>query len=143
MAASPYLEGIYRLQNQQINWNSATIKVMACNAFTINQTTQTVIGDVSSNQITATGYTAGGATIGSKAINKNTASLRIEFQGANTSWTITGTMSAQIFVFYVDSGIPSTSYLLGYDDKGSAQSRTNENFVLEYPSSNILTISLA
>src|SRR5690349_14156146 len=119
MAASWYLEGLYRKDNQQINWTSANIKVMACTAFTINQSTQLVIGDVSSNQITATGYTAGGATLTSKAVNKNTASGRIEFQAANTTWSITGTMSAQIFVFYVDSGTPSTSYLLGYDDKGT------------------------
>lgn len=143
MAAIWNLEGLYRVNNQQVNWTSATIKVMACNAFTINQSTQTVIGDVSSNQITATGYIAGGATLTSKVFNKNVASLRTEFQAANTTWTITGTMSAQIFVFYVDTGTPSTSYILGYDDKGTAQSRTNDDFVLEYPSTNVLTISLA
>ena len=143
MAASWYLEGLHRVSSGTVVWTSATIKVMACNAFTINQSTQLLIGDVSSNQVTATGYTAGGATLASKLLNKNVANLRTEFQAANVTWTITGTMSAQIFVFYVDTGNPATSYLLGYDDKGSAQSRTNDNFVLEFPSTNVLTISLA
>ena len=138
MAAKWFNKGIHEVMSGNIDWASDPIKVMALDAFTINVDTQEFIDDISANEVSATGYTAGGSTLGSKAVTRDDTNDRTVFQAANVTWTITGSMSAQVFVIYKDTGTPATSPILGYDDKGSPQVRTDEDFVLEFPSTNVL-----
>jgi hypothetical protein len=128
------------LMNGDIDMAADTFKVMACNQFTVNVATQDFISSVSSNQITATGYTAGGQTLASKVVTRNNTDNRVYFDFANPSWTITGTMTAQIFVIYKDTGTPATSPIVAIIDKGAPQSRTDADFVLQLNAKGIFGI---
>lgn len=128
-----FLKGDIDLEND-------TLKIMACNQFTVNVETQTYISSVSSNQITATGYTAGGATLTSKAVTIDNTDDRAYFDFANPTWTITGTMTAQIFVIYKDTGNAATSPIIAIIDKGAPQSRTDADFVLQLNSKGLFGI---
>lgn len=120
------------MMRAQINLETATIKVMALNGFTYNPATMNFISQISSNQISggsAAGYTAGGYTITGKAVNRIDGSLRVWWDHDNPSWNSNpGTMTAQMFAWYVDTGTPSTSPIITVMDKGGPQSRTDAAF---------------
>lgn len=118
------------LMGGSINLATATVKIMALNAYTILPGTQNFINQVSSAQITATGYTAGGQALANKAVTRDNATNRTWFDSDNPKWTITGTMAAQVFVLYVDTGNAATSPILATIDKGSPQSRTDADYEL-------------
>ena len=118
------------LMNGSINLVTDTFKIMACSAFTPNAATQDFISSVSSFQVTATGYTPGGATLAGKSVDRNNTDLRVYWNFNDPSWTITGTMTAQIFVIYKDTGTPETSPIVALIDKGAPQSRTSARSVM-------------
>lgn len=126
--------------NGDIDLVADTFKIMACNQFTVNVATQDFINSVSANQITATGYTAGGQALTSKAIVRDNTDNRAYWDFANPSWTITGTMTAQTFVIYKDTGTPSTSPIVAIIDTGAPQSRTDADFVLQLNTKGIFGI---
>lgn len=115
-----------------VNLETATIKVMALTGFTYNAATQNFISQISSNQISgaaAAGYTAGGATITGKAVNRIDGSFRVWWDFDNPSWNSNpGTMTAQMFAWYIDTGTPATSTIIAVMDKGGPQSRTDAAF---------------
>ncbi|MBT1711661.1 hypothetical protein KK062_25685 [Fulvivirgaceae bacterium PWU5] len=119
------------LMSGSINLQVDTFKIMACSQFTPNAATQDFIPSVSSFEITATGYTAGGAPLSGQSIDRNNTDLRIYWNFNDPSWTITGTMTAQMFVIYKDTGTPETSPIVAIIDKGAPQSRTDADFVLQ------------
>ena len=126
------------LMNGSINLLTDTFKIMACSPFTPNAATQDFISSVSSFQITATGYTAGGATLSGKSIDRNNTDVRVYWNFNDPSWTITGTMTAQLFVIYKDTGTPETSPIVAIIDKGAPQSRTDADFILQLNAKGII-----
>lgn len=108
-----------------------TIKIMACSQFTPDSVTHSFLAAVDDFQITANGYTAGGQALAGKAVNVNNTDKKVYFAFNNPEWTIVGTMTAQIFAIYKDTGNPATSPVLFIIDKGAPQSRTDAVFRLQ------------
>lgn len=69
--------------------------------------------DISANEITGTGYTAGGATLANKAVTLDTGTNTVKFDADDPSWT-SATLSAYGVLFYIDTGTDSTSLLISY-----------------------------
>lgn len=122
---------------------SDTIKgALLTSSHTYNQTTHTVFGDVSANESSATGYTAGGATLGAKTYAVS--SLVTTFDNtADLSWTISaGTLDAQYLVLYDDTTTSPTDPLILNDDFG-AQSVSGADFTYTPNASGLFTITVA
>jgi hypothetical protein len=137
-------QGLQEIAAGTINWTGANIKVMALNPFTINLATQAFINSVSANQITGvTGYTAGGLLLTGKSVYKDTVTQRSYYRADNPTWTITGTMSAQVFAVYRDTGTPSTSPILFFIDKGAMQTRTDTDFILQFTNTYMASVRRA
>ena len=99
------------LANAQIDWDSATVKVMLCTVgYTPNQDTHRYRSDVN-NEITGTGYTAGGQTVTGKAVSYNPATKRLSLTCDSVSWP-DSTLTARHAVWYLDTGSATTSPLL-------------------------------
>jgi len=64
-----------------------TIKVALLTAYTPNIDTHLHWADVSAKEISGTGYTTKGATLGSKTVTLSSGSDRGVFDGANVTWT--------------------------------------------------------
>lgn len=143
MPATVYLKAMTNLFNGEIDLTDNTIKVaLLTNAYTPDQDTHEFFDDVNANEISVTGYTAGGATLSNKNIAEDTANNRSTFDNtANVTWTFTGTGTVRYVIIYKDTGTPSTSPLLYYDDLGSDTSRTDENFVYEPNASGMLRMT--
>lgn len=117
-----------------VNLESATIRVVALNAFAYNPATMNFYNQISANEISgasAAGYTAGGLTITGKTVDRNDTDLRVWFDHDNPSWNSNpGTMTAQQFAWIIWTGNAATSTIIVVVDKGGPQSRTDAAFEL-------------
>lgn len=100
-----------------------TIKCMlVTSAATVDVDATDYINDVNSNEASGTGYTAGGATLGTKSVTLTGASNKVVIDAADPSWTISaGTIAFRYAVFYKDTGSAATSVILCSIDFGSTQ----------------------
>lgn len=145
MAVTAFLYGV-PIKNQYdgtavVDFDTDTIKVaLATSSYTPNVDTHDFFNDVT-NEITGTGYTAGGATLGSKTVVYDTASDQIRLDAADTTWT-TSTLTARYAIVYKDTGTASTSPLLGYVNFGADVSTTAGTFQITWDSTGIVVIDV-
>ncbi len=130
--------------NKEIDWDSDTIKVaLLSSSYTPNQDTHDYFDDVSSYEVTGTGYTTGGSTLASKTSTYDGTNNVIVLDAADVTWS-SSTITARYAVVYDDSGASAASKaLIGYVDFGSDQSSTNGNFTITWDSTGIVRITVA
>lgn len=128
------------LANAEIDFDTDTIKVMLCtSSYTPNQDTHQYKSSVT-NEVTGTGYTAGGATLASKTVTYTSGTNTITLDAADPSWT-SSTITARFAVFYKSTGTDSTSPLICYWNFGADQISTAATFTLQINASGIITLS--
>jgi len=117
-----------------INFLTDTIKVMLLtNTHTTNVDTQEFIDDVSANQVTGTGYTAGGAAIGGKTSGVDNTANTGNIDGNNVTWDASGgSLTARYAAIYKDTGTPGTSPIIGIIDFGSDKTAINNDFTIQW-----------
>ena len=145
MAVTAFLYGSApaKLANKEIDWDTDTIKVALCTGSYIpNQDTHDYFNDVT-NEVTGTGYTAGGATLASKTVTYTAGTNVTAFDAADVSWP-TSTITARYAVVYVDTaGAASTDPLICYVDFGADVSSSAGTFSIQWDSAGIFTITVA
>ena len=102
-----YAEAIVKAFNKELDFDTDTIKVALLSGYTPSQA-HNYFDDVSADEISGTGYTAGGATLGSKTLVSSGGVAT--FDAADTSWS-SSTLSATHAVVYLSTGTASTSPL--------------------------------
>lgn len=128
--------------NKEIDYDTDTVKVMLCtSSYSPNQDTHQYKSDVT-NEVSGTGYTAGGTTLANKTVTYDAASNTLKLSCDNPSWA-SATITAHYAVFYVDTGTASTSPLLCYWDFGADVSASAGTFTLTIPTSGILSLTAA
>lgn len=124
------------------SWTSDTIKVLlTTSSYTPNQDSHEFKSSVT-NEVTGTGYSAGGATLGTKSITVDTASNETRLIAGNVSWT-TATFTARIAVIYEDTGTAGTSALLGWVDFGADVPVSGGTFSITWDATGVLKITAA
>lgn len=119
---------------------SDTVKVMLTTSTnSISQTADTVKADVT-NEITGTGYSSGGATLGTKTYAVS--SLITTFDAADAVWS-TATFTAAQAHIYDDTPTSPADPLISYADFGGDQSVAGADFTLAFNASGIFTITVA
>lgn len=122
-----------------IDLDTDTIKVaLVTSSYTPDQDTHEDFADVT-NEITGTGYTAGGAALANKAVTKDTTDNEGVFDADDVTWS-SSTITARGAVVYKDSGTASTSWLVCYLDFGSDQSSSSGNFTIQWNAEGILNL---
>lgn len=131
-----YGQALISAFTKKIDFTSDTIKVMlVTSAHTPNQDTH-VYKDVSiTNEVVATGYTAGGATLANKALSYDAATNTVKFDADDVSWT--GTITARYAIIYDDTPA-SSKPLLAYIDFGEDTKSTNSEFKIQFSTSGIM-----
>lgn len=126
------------VNNGDIDFDTDTIKVMlTTSSYTPNQDTHDYVDDIT-NEVSGTGYTAGGATLASKT---NTISTNVNtLDAADVTWS-SSTITARYGVIYKDTGTPSTSPLIAYIDFGEDMSSSSSDFTISWNASGILTFT--
>lgn len=123
-----------------IDLDTDTIKVaLVTSTYTPNADTHEDFADVT-NEITGTGYTAGGAALASKTVSIDTTDDEGVFDAADVTWT-SSTLTARGAVIYKDTGTAATSLLICYLDFGSDQSSSAGDFTIQWNSEGILNLN--
>lgn len=143
MPSKLYGNFILKALNKEVDFDSDTIKVaLLTSSYTPDQDAHDYFNDVSSNEVSGTGYTAGGNTLASKTATYDSANNVVILDAADTTWA-SSTITARYAVVYDSTGTASTSALIGYVDFGSDQSSTNGNFTITWDSTGIVRITVA
>lgn len=111
-----------------------TIKVGLLNNSHSFSATDTTWSSVSANEISGTGYTAGGATLAGQTV---TAGTSCKFDANDTAWT-TATFTAYHAVLY---DVTNTSSLIASFDFSGAQSVSAGTFTITWASGGIIYLS--
>lgn len=139
--AKPYGLSQKSAFNKEIDFDTDTIKAMlTTSSYVPNQATHQYKSSVT-NEITGTGYTAGGVTLASKTVTYNTTLNALILDSADPSWA-TATFTCRYLVFYVDTGTSSTSALLSYVDFETNQSPVAQTFTYVLPSTGLYQITM-
>lgn len=115
-----------------------TLKIALFNNSHAFNADHNTLSDVTANQITGTGYTAGGATLTSQTVTQDDTNDRGVFDAADASWS-SASFTAYHAVIYDDT-------LAGDDlicsiDFGGAQTVTSATFTLQFSTDGILYFS--
>lgn len=130
--------------NKEIDLDTDTIKVMLLtSAYTPNQDTHDYLDDVVGNEVTGTGYTAGGAVLSSKTVTYDAGTNTFKFDAADVTWA-SSSITARYAVVYDDSGASNaTKPLIGYFDFVTDRASSNGDFVVRWGADGIFTVTVA
>jgi len=93
--------------------------------------------DISADETSGTGYTAGGETLANQAVTREDANDRAVWDADDVVWSAS-TITAAKAVIYKDTGNPATSPLIGYMDFGGNRSSVASDLTILFDSSGIL-----
>jgi hypothetical protein len=126
----------------RVDWVNDTIKCALTTAtYAPNQDTHDFFDDVT-NEVTGSGYTAGGVTLGTKTLTYDAATNETRLDAADALWA-TSTITARYAVVYKSTGTASTSALLGYVDFGGDQTTSAADFTIQWDATGVLKITAA
>ncbi len=125
-----------------IDLDTDTIKVALVGAgYTPDIDTHDFFDDVSAQESSGTGYTAGGATLANVSLAVVTASDLAKFDADDTVWTISSSLSARYAVIYKSTGTSGTSPLIAYVDFGTTYSLASGTLTITWSASGIMTLT--
>jgi hypothetical protein len=145
MAVTAKMYGLFlkSLANKEVDLDSDTLKVMLCTStYTPNQDTHQYKSSVT-NEISGTGYTAGGQTLTSVTVTYDSASNTLTLDCADPSWA-SSTITARYAVFYDSSpATDATRPLISYVDFGADVTSTNGPFTITIDAAGVVTMTAA
>lgn len=126
----------------QVDWDTNTIKVSLHTAtYTPAKDTDDFQNDAT-NEITGTGYTADGVTLGTKTVQYNTASDEIRLDAADASWT-GASFTARIAACYKElGGADSANPLIFYVDFGGNETVSSGTFTIQWAANGCAIIDI-
>jgi hypothetical protein len=129
MASLIYNSAIDDMARNNIDFDSNTFKAMLVTAsYTPNKDSHDKRDDVT-NEVTGSGYTAGGAT-STVTVTKDTANDKVTIQFGAVSWA-SSTITARGCVYYKSrGGASSADELVAYNDFGSDVSSSGGTFAV-------------
>ncbi|MFZ9848944.1 MAG: hypothetical protein ACO3FA_00850 [Vulcanococcus sp.] len=129
MASLIYNSAVDDMARGAIDFDTDTFKIMlVTSSYTANKDSHDKRDDVT-NEVSGTGYTAGGATVAC-TVTKDTANDKVTLAFASTSWA-TATITARGAVIYKSRGGSSNAdELVAYIDFGSDVSSTAATFTV-------------
>jgi hypothetical protein len=130
-----------KIMNGGIDLDTDTIKVMLLtSSHSQDQDNHEFIDDVSSNEVSGTGYTAGGATLGGASITQDNTNNRGVFDANDVTWS-SSTITARYAVIYKDTGTPSTSPIVAILDFSENKASSSGNFTIQWHANGVLLLS--
>lgn len=122
---------------------SGTLKVaLVTSVYTPDQNLHDFWNDVSANEVSGTGYTAGGNAAASPTLTLD-GSGNIDFDASDpATWSenAAGFSNARRAILYYDTGVSTTSRLVAYsDDFGADRGNANGDFTISFHANGVFT----
>jgi len=121
------------LMNKNVDIESDDIKIMLLDSNHTFSATDNVISDVNANEISGTGYSAGGKSLTTKSVTQGGTT---KYDADDVSWT-SATFSDSHAVIYHNT----TNNLITSLDFGGSESVSGGTFKIEWDSAGIITIA--
>jgi len=122
-----------------VDFDTDTIKVMLTTAtYVPNAATQSTKVSVT-NEVTGTGYTAGGATLATKTVTDTTGTITFDADDVTFTQNAAGFSNARYAVIYKDTGTAATSTLVGWVDFQADKGNVAGDLILQWNVSGIVT----
>lgn len=145
MAVTAFWYGSANLNawDKKIDFNSDAIKcALTTSSYTPAQDTHDFFNDVT-NEVSGTGYTAGGATLANCTVGYTAGTNVLKFDADDAVWT-TSTITARYAVVYDSTpGTAATNPLILYVDFGADVISTAGTFTIAWDSAGLATITVA
>lgn len=142
VTASLYGKFLQHLLKGDIDADTQTFKVMlTTSTYVPNIDTHEFRSSVT-NEVTGTGYTAGGKTLTGVTTSYDATGNRGLLDAADVVWT-TATFTVRYAVIYVSIGTAATDILVGWIDFGADQSPSSSDFTIVWNSAGIAAITAA
>lgn len=129
--------------DKKIDWNSDTIKcALTTSSYTPDQDAHDFFNDIT-NEVSGTGYTAGGATIANCTITYTGGTNVLKLDGDDVSWAAS-TITARYAIIYDSTpGTAATNPLILYIDFGANVTSTAGTFTITFDAAGIATVTVA
>jgi hypothetical protein len=129
--------------NKEIDLLDDTIKGMfTTSGYTPDQDAHDYKDDIT-NEITGTGYTAGGPTLTGKTLTYTGATNKIMFDADDTNLTGTTITVRTVVLYDATPGSDATRPLLGYQQSSADISTTGGDFTIVWNASGIIEITVS
>lgn len=129
-----------KIADGSIDLDTDTIKVMlVTSVYTPNIATHVFKSDVT-NEVTGTGYTAGGTALTTKVVTQDNTNNLAYFDADDVTWAAS-TITARGAVLYKDTGVATTSPIICYFDFTTDQISSAGNFVITWNAAGILRLT--
>jgi hypothetical protein len=139
MADVFYTSAKKSLGNGTIDWDTDTIKVMLLTSGYTPNAAHDFRDDLGANEVSGTGYTAGGATLANKAVNIS--GTTAQYDADDVTWASSTITNARYAAIYKSrGGASSADDLIQLVDFGSDKSSSNGPFTIQWNASGIFTI---
>ena len=93
------------------------------------------------NEVSGTGYTAGGAALANRTATQDNTNDLAYFDADDTSWPTSTISAIRYVIIYKDTGTPSSSPLVGYIDLVTDHSSSADTFLLTWDAAGIFKIT--
>lgn len=128
------------IMNGSIDLDSDTIKVMlVTSSYTPDVDAHTKRSDVT-NEVSGTGYSAGGATLANKAVTADNTDNEGVFDADDASWASSSITARGAVLYKSRGGASSADELICYFDFGSNYTSTNGTFTITWNAEGILNL---
>lgn len=129
-----------KIMDGSIDLDTDTIKVaLVTSSYTPDQDTHEDFADIT-NEVSGTGYTAGGQALANKSVSKDNTDNEGVFDADDVTWS-SSTITARGAVVYKDTGTPATSWLVAYYDFGSDKTSTSGDFTIQWGAEGIVNLT--
>jgi len=127
------------IMNGGIDLDTDTMNVLlVTSSYTPDQDTHVDRADVT-NEVTGTGYTAGGAEIANGAVTQDNTDNEGVYDGDDVTWS-SSTITARGAVIYKSTGVSANDLLVAYLDFGSDKSSSAGNFTIQWNAEGIVNL---
>ncbi len=130
------------LWNKEIDWDTDTIKVALTTAtYTPDQDAHDYFNDVT-NEVSGTGYSAGGATLANKTVTYTGATNKFVLDADDAAWAGSTITARTAVVYDASPGSDATRPLICYQQSDADVSTTAGTFTVQWNASGIVEITV-
>lgn len=127
-----YGNGLLKLVTGQIDADTDTFKVLLTTSTYVPDQDAHDFRDDVTNEITGTGYTAGGLTLAGVSVTYDAASNEVRLLWNDASWSSASFTARNAVVYKSRGGAASADELLFYIDFGADQTVSSGTFTLDF-----------
>lgn len=130
--------------NAMIDWTADTIKAALTNSTEVpDQDLDDFWNDAEANEITGTGYTAGGATLTTPTRTYTAGTNVLKLDADDVAWTTASFTARNAHVYKDRGGLTSADELISYITFGADETVATGTFTIAWSASGLITSTAA